>query len=149
MTELMTLHARLEAAAYKLSDNFCYGCYKVVEGEFCPTCHSDDFMRHVDGVGAEYGTEWVIDHIIQDRCESIDEEELFDEMLDECYPEIELGCCSWTPSHVMSELDPIAYRIGVQEHIDSLVEDCQLYESDGDYYQVFDIEEMLIDIEAE
>jgi hypothetical protein len=70
-------------------------------------------------------------------------------MLDECYPEISLGCCSWTPSHVMSELDPTAYRIGVQEHIDSLVEDCQLYESDGEYYQVFDIEEMLIDIEAE
>jgi hypothetical protein len=149
MTELMTLHARLEAAAYKISDNFCYGCYKVVEGEFCPTCHSDDFMRHVEGVGVEYGTEWVIDHIIQDRCESIDDEALFDEMLDECYPEIELGCCSWTPSHVMSELDPTAYRIGVQEHIDSLVEDCQLYESDGDYYQTFDIEEMLHDIEAE
>jgi hypothetical protein len=106
-------------------------------------------MRHVEGVGVEYGTEWVIDHIIQDRCESIDDEALFDEMLDECYPEIELGCCSWSPSHVMSELDPIAYRIGVSEQVSSLVEDCQLYESDGDYYQVFDIEEMLIDIETE
>jgi len=145
----MTLHARLDAAAYKISDRFCYGCYKVVDAEFCPTCHSDDFMRHVEGVGVEYGTEWVIDHIIQDRCESVDDEELFDEMLDECYPEIELGCCSWSPSHVMNELDPTAYRIGVQEHIDSLVEDCQLYESDGDYYQVFDIEEILIDIEAQ
>ncbi|MBW8016195.1 MAG: hypothetical protein FVQ82_08415 [Planctomycetes bacterium] len=149
MTELMTLHARLEAAAYKISDNFCYNCYRVEIGGKCIICGSDDFMRHVDGVGAEYGTEWVIDHIIQDRCESVDDEALFDEMLDECYPEIELGCCSWTPSHVMSELDPTAYRIGVQEHIDSLVEDCQLYESDGDYYQVFDIEEMLIDIESE
>ena len=147
----MTLHARLEAAAYKISDNFCYGCYKVVEGEFCPTCptcHTDDFMRHVEGVGVEYGTEWVIDHIIQNRCESVDDEELFGEMLDECYPEIELGCCSWTPSHVMSELDPTAYQIGVQEHVDSLVADCQLYESDGEYYQVFDIEEMLSDIES-
>ena len=53
MTELMTLHARLEAAAYKISDNFCYGCYKVVEGDYCPQCHSDDFMRHVEGVGVE------------------------------------------------------------------------------------------------
>ena len=143
------LKDKLTALAFDTTDNFCYGCYKVVEGESCPECQSDDFMRHVEGVGVEYGTEWVIDHIIQDRCESIDDEALFDEMLDECYPEIELGCCSWSPSHVMSELDPTAYRIGVQEHIDSLVEDCQLYESDGDYYQVFDIEEMLIDIEAE
>jgi hypothetical protein len=149
MTELMTLHARLEEAAYKKSDNFCYGCYKVVEGEFCPECHSDDFMRHLDGVGVEYGTDWVIEALIKEHCEAIDDEALFDEVLDECYPEIELGCCSWSPSHVMSELDPTAYRIGTQEHIDSLVEDCQLYESDGEYYQVFDIEEFLIDIEAE
>ena len=149
MTALMEIHARLEGIAYKATDNFCYGCYKVVDGEYCPECHSDDFMRHVEGVGVEYGTEWVIDHIIQDRCESIDDEALFDEMLNECYPMIELGCSSWEPSHVLSELDPIAYRIGVSEHVSSLVEDCQLYESDGDYYQVFDIEEMLIDIEAE
>ena len=143
------LRERLEALAFSQTDNFCYGCYRVVEGDFCPQCHSDDFMRHVDGVGVEYGCEWVIDHIIQDRCESVDDEALFDEMIDECYPEIEIGCCSWQPSRVMSELDPTAYRIGVQEHIDSLVEDCQLYESDGEYYQTFDIEEMLIDIEAE
>ncbi len=32
---------------------------------------------------------------------------------------------------------------------DSFVADGQLYELDGDYYQMFDIEEMLIDIEAE
>ena len=149
MTELQTIHARLEQAAYKVTDNFCYSCYKVVHGDRCGDCFTDDFMRHLAGVGVEYGTEWVIEHLITQNCQPVDGVEMFAEMLDECYPEIELGCCSWTPSHVMSELDPTAYRIGVQEHVDSLVEDCQLYESDGDYYQVFDIEEMLIDIEAE
>lgn len=147
MTLLQTIHARLEEAAFKITDNFCYGCYQVVEGAYCPDCHSDDFMRHLEGVGVEYGTEWVIDHIIQDRCEAVDEEALFDEMLDECYPEVTLGCSSWTPSHVLSELDLTAYRIGVSEHVNSLVEDCQLYESDGGHYQVFDIEEMLDGIE--
>ena len=49
----------------------------------------------------------------------------------------------------MSKLDLTAYRIRAQEHVYSLVADCQLYESGGEYYQVFDIEEMLIDIEAE
>ena len=149
MTNLQTLHARLESAAYKKSDNFCYSCYKVVDGAFCPTCHSDDFMRHLEGVGVEYGTEWVIEELIKQHCEAIDDEELFDEMMDECYPEIEIGCCSWTPSHVMSELDPTAYRIGVSEHADSLVQDDQLYECDGAYYQMFDIEEMIDEIEAE
>ena len=29
MTDLQTLHAKLEEAAYKVTDNFCYACYKV------------------------------------------------------------------------------------------------------------------------
>jgi hypothetical protein len=72
MTHLQEIHGRLEAAAYKITDNFCYTCYKVVEGDFCPTCHSDDFMRHFEGVGVEYGTEWIIDHLIETRLEPVD-----------------------------------------------------------------------------
>lgn len=143
MTELMTIHARLESAAYKVTENFCYGCYKVVEGDQCPQCWSDDFMRHLSGVGVEYGTEWVIEHLIKQHCTTVDGEELYEEILDECYPEIAIGCCTFSPSDVMKELDPTAFRIGVSENADSLVQDEQLYECDGEYYQVFDIEEMI------
>jgi len=149
VTELMTIHARLEAAAFKVTDNFCYSCYKVVEGEYCPECHSDDFMRHLSGVGVEYGTEWVIEHLVKQRCTSVDGEELFEEILDECYPEVRVGGCSFSPSDVMKELDPTAFRIGIQENLDSLTEDCQLYESEGEHYTIFDIEEMLDEIETE
>ena len=149
MTNLQTLHARLESAAYKVTDNFCYSCYKVVDGEFCPTCHSDDFMRHLSGVGVEYGCEWVIEHLIKQHCESIDEEELFDEMMDECYPEIEIGCCTFSPSAVMKELDPTCFRIGAQENLDSLAEDGQLYETGGEYYNTHEVEEMIDDIESD
>ena len=149
MTELMTIHARLEAVAYKVTDNFCYGCYKVVEGDQCPQCWSDDFMRHLSGVGVEYGCEWVIEHLIKQHCTAVDGEELFEEILDECYPEITIGCCTFSPSDVMKELDPTCFRIGAQENLDSLTEDCQLYESEGEYYTMFDIEEMIDEIEAE
>ncbi len=149
MTNLQTLHARLESAAYKKSDNFCYGCYQVVDGEFCPICHSDDFMRHLSGVGVEYGTEWVIQHLIEQHCTAVDGEDLFEEILDECYPEVTVGCCTFTPSAVMKDLDPTAFRIGAQENLDSLAEDDQLYECNGDHYQMFDIEEMIDEIEAE
>ena len=81
MTNLQTLHARLEDAAYKITDNFCYGCYKVVKGDYCPTCHSDDFMRHLEGVGVEYGTEWVIEHLIEQNCQAVDGKEMFEDML--------------------------------------------------------------------
>ena len=47
-------------------------------------------------------------------------EDLFEEVLDECYPEVTVGCCTFSPSAVMKELDPTAFRIGAQENLDSL-----------------------------
>lgn len=148
MTDQQILHAKLETAAYSITDNFCYSCYKVVEGEFCPTCHSDDFMRHLEGVGVEYGTEWVIEHLIETNCTEVDGEEMFEEILDECYEEVKIGCCTFYPSDIMKELDPTCFRIGAQENLDSLTQDGQLYEFNGDYYHVHDVEEMLDGIEV-
>ena len=90
-----------------------------------PTCGSDDFMRHLTGVGVEYGTEWIIDHIIETKLEPVDGEEMFEELLDECYPEISIGCCTFSPSQVMKELDPVCFSIGTQENLDGLAQDGQ------------------------
>ena len=144
MTRIDTLNERLEEIAFEETDNFCYGCYVVVEGDRCPHCESDDFMRHLEGVGVEYGTDWVIEHLIKENCEAIDEEELFEELLNDCYPLVEIGSCTFYPADIMKELDPTCFRIGTQEHIDSLIQDGEIYESDGEYYQVFDIEEQLL-----
>ena len=149
MTDLDTIKDLLNEAAYAITDNFCYGCYRVVDGDNCPTCGSDDFMRHLPGVGVEYGTEWVIEHLLETKLEPIDGEELFEEILDECYPEIAIGCCTFSPSQVMKELDPTAFRCGVIDELDSLARDGQLYEHGGEYYTLTDIEEMLDGIEEE
>ena len=149
MTELQTIRARLEQAAFKATDNFCYSCYKVVHGDRCGDCFTDDFMRHLAGVGVEYGTEWVIEHLISQHCQPVDSEEMFAEMLDECYPQVTVGNCTFSPSAVMAECDPVAFRIGVSENLDSLREDCQLYELNGDYYNITDIEDMLDDLESD
>ena len=146
MTTLQIIHGRLEEAAYKVTDNFCYSCYKVVEGDRCPSCGTDDFMRHFEGVGVEYGTEWVIDHLIETRLEPVDGEELFEELLDECYPEVRIGCCTFSPSQVMKELDPTCFNIGVQENLDALAQDFALYEHNGDYYRLEDLVDMVEDI---
>ena len=143
MTILQILHGNLEELAYQVTDNFCYGCYKVVEDEYCPDCGSDDFMRHLKGVGVEYGADWVIEHLLKAHCTAVDGEELFEELLDECYPEVTVGCCTFSPSQVMKELDPTCFRIGTQENLDSLAQDGNLYECDGDYYQLTDIEDMV------
>ena len=149
MTDLEQINERLENAAYKITQKFCYGCYKVIDGDHCPTCGTDDFMRHLEGVGVEYGVDWVIDHLIETRLNPVDGDEYFADMLDECYPEIVIGCCSFYPSQVMKELDPTAFNIGVTEYLDGMVEDGTLYEHNGDYYNMDDLENMLDEIEYE
>ena len=144
MTFLQTLHARLEAVAYKVTDNFCYSCYKVVDGDSCPDCFSDDFMRHLDGIGVEYGTEWVIQHLIREHCTGIDGEEQFEQMLNDCYEPVKVGCCEWDAGHVMKELDPVAFRCGVSDY---LADDDTFVEYDGEYYLLSDIDEMLNELE--
>ena len=147
MTLTQELCNRLDTVAMKITDNFCYGCYRVVEGDHCPKCFSDDFMRHLKGVGVEYGTDWIIRHLLTTRLEPVDGEELFEELLDECYPEVKVGCCCWSPSQVMKELDPICFNIGVDENLQSLAEDGQLFEYEGDYYRLEDVEDLIEELE--
>ena len=133
------LKNKLQALAFDVTDNFCYGCYKVVKGDHCPSCGSDDFMRYLDGVGVEYGTNWVIEHLIKEHCESIDAEEQFEEVLNECFESVKVGSCQWDAGYVMKELDPIAFRCGVSDYL----ADDQFIEIDGEYYGESDIENMI------
>ena len=144
MTDLQTLQAKLEDVAYKVTDNFCYGCYKVVNVTHCPNCHSDDFMRHLDGVGVEYGTDWVIEHLIKEHCTPIDAEEAYEELLNECHEPVKVGCCQWEAGYVMKELDPIAFRCGVADYF---ADDEQFMEVDGQYYNICDIENMIDELD--
>lgn len=54
----------------------------------------------------------------------------FDDMLDDSIPEIEIGCLTYSPSHVLKNVDPTAYRCGLVDFIDSLdVEDSDEYKA--------------------
>jgi hypothetical protein len=146
MTHQQEIHARLEQAAFAVTDNFCYGCYKVVKADHCPDCGSDDFMRHLSGVGVEYGTDWVIEHLIQTNCSPVDGDEMYEELLDECWPEVTIGCGTYSPSQILKNCDEVAFELGVKENLDNLAEDGVLYEVDGDYYRIDDIDQMLSDL---
>lgn len=61
----------------------------------------------------------------------LDTEELYANMLDECYPECEIAGMSFTTSRALKELDPTAFRCGEADYIDSL----NLVEIGGDYYE--------------
>jgi len=62
-------------------------------------------------------------NIIKEKLSDDDLREQFEEMIDEIYPEIKIGTLTFSPSRVLRELDPTAYRIGLYEYEDSLMED--------------------------
>jgi len=140
MTITDDLKDKLTALAFDITDNFCYGCYKVVKADHCPGCHSDDFMRHLAGVGVEYGTDWVIEHLIKEHCSPIDAEEQFEELLSETCETVKISSLEYDPGYVLRNIDPVAFRCGVS---DMLAEDEQYIEVDGQYYNVCDIENMI------
>lgn len=43
----------------------------------------------------------------------------FDEYLDEIYPEVEILGVTFSPSQIMAEVDPIAYRCGFNDWVDA------------------------------
>jgi hypothetical protein len=46
--------------------------------------------------------------------------EQYDELLDEIYGEVKLGNLTFSPSRIIRELDPVAYRTGLNDYEDSL-----------------------------
>jgi predicted ribosome quality control (RQC) complex YloA/Tae2 family protein len=75
---------------------------------------------------------------IADECTRIDREARFDDMLDECYSFEKVGGPFeyMSPSRVLKEVDPIAYRCGVDDYEDSE----EWVEINGDYYERRDAE---------
>jgi hypothetical protein len=54
-------------------------------------------------------------------------EDLYKEMLDECYPMVKVAGMEYETSRALYELDPIAYRVGFNDWLDSLdsCDDCE------------------------
>ena len=85
------------------------------------------------------GLQEVLDYIEAET----DQEELFDEMLQECYGDVNICGLEYNQADIFERVDPIAYRCGVSDYFDSLLSDVR-YElermSEGDVEEFFDIE---------
>lgn len=53
----------------------------------------------------------------------------YDEIIDDSEPEIRIWSCVFSPSMVLKKCDPIAYRCGIDDTVNQLLEDA-LYELD-------------------
>jgi hypothetical protein len=136
-----TVKEALLERAQEISRPFCYSDYITVQANkdgqfFCPKCGSDDLMREVEGVGVEWGYDWVIEHLVKEEGEAVDISELYRDLLDEVYPAVKFGELEYSPSTVLESVDPMAFRMGCNEYADSEVQDGRLIELNGEYYRM-------------
>ena len=80
-----------------------------------------------------------LEETIIQNLERINVDQQYDDMLDECYSFKSVGgiFTNMLPSRVLQECDPVAYRCGLNDYIDSE----ELVEINGDYYDRRDCEE--------
>ena len=84
---------------------------------------------------------------IKYELDPIDTEQRYRDMLDECYPEVKIGCSRFLASKVVEELSPTDFRCGVADYIDSLVTDREISdEIDGEYYDYREVGEIMEEV---
>jgi len=75
----------------------------------------------------ERGTTWQDVTIDEEEEETMltEEEayEMYDEMLDQCYEPYNMSGMIYMPSDILKECDPIAYRVGFSDYVDTLAQD--------------------------
>ena len=80
------------------------------------------------------------------------DDDAYDDMLDECYGEVEICGMTYSPSYALYNLDPVAYRCGRDDYYDSFYGDI-VYElgrmdyGDTEYFYGYTVE--LIDDDEE
>ena len=71
-----------------------------------------------------------IDSHTGEELDDFDLHERYDQWLDEIYPEVELGHSVFQPSEILKELEPITYRVGFSDFLDSMTEDKSIINMD-------------------
>lgn len=136
---------RLEELAFRESKPYCYDCAVVAPSGRCPRCGSDDLMRYVEGVGVEWGTEWVIEHLLKENLEPVDTEEAFADSVREIYGEsVQVAWIEVDTVDTIKAMDLVSYELGETEWIDAQVSDGLIVSADGGtWYWTHDLEAFL------
>lgn len=140
------IQSQLEQLAFKRTTPFCYGCYVLAPKGVCPECHSDDLMRHLEGVGVEWGVNWVIKYILDEELTSVDVEEAFEDMVRSCYPEeTEVGWMKLDTVQLLKDGDPISWRCALSDYQSEEESEGTImsFDNGSTYYRTSDIEELL------
>jgi hypothetical protein len=81
--------------------------------------------------------------------EPVDLEQLYRDMLDDVEPEVRVAGLSFCASRIVEELDPVAFRCGVCDYADSMVNDTITEEIEGNHYDLREAQEIVDEVEAQ
>ena len=146
MSKRETIYNQLTALAFQVSKPFCYLCYREVKTSHCPKCGTDEFMRLLEGVGVEYGTDWVIEEILKEHLEPVNQTESFEDMIEGCYPtETKVGWLELSTMDILKTMDEVSWDIAKDEYISSLEEDEEVmsFDNGSTYFWTHDIESLI------
>ena len=146
MSKRETIYNQLTALAFQVSKPFCYLCYREIKTSHCPKCGTDEFMRIMDGVGCEYGTEWVIEEILRQHLEPVNQEETFESMIEDCYPtDTKVAWVELDTIDILKTMCPCDWDMAKDEYIYNLEQDEELmsFDSGSNYFWTSDIENLI------
>lgn len=75
--------------------------------------------------------------------QSANGEGLYGLYLDEVYGDVEICGMTYNAGDALKEVDPTAYRCGMNDYLDGLCSDNTLIEINGEYYSYSDVESYL------
>lgn len=141
----------LSRFAYKRSIAFCYSCYKEAPSGRCLYCYSDDLIRLLPGVECEYGIDWVIKELIQERLSQVDIEAEFEEEIRQIYPETtQVGWLTLETVETIKTVDQISWHLAQSEWVDNALEEeiITAFDSGEKYYRSSEIEHLLQELDT-
>lgn len=134
----------LEKLAYQRSIPFCYHDYIECPTGRCAKCGSDDLMRLVPEVGCEYGSDWIIKHILETELTPADLEESFEQSVRDSYPEsTKVGWMEFDTVTLMKEQDPVSWRCALLDYESQEESEENIISLNGTYYFRSDIEGLI------
>lgn len=136
---------RLDKLAINRAIPFCYSCYRECPTGRCEHCGSDDLMLSLPEVGCEYGTSWVIQHILETELTPANLEEAFEEMVRECYPETtKVAWAEFDTVGLLKDQDPISWRCALSDYESQEESEGNIFAIDGSaFFWHSDVERLL------
>lgn len=108
---------KLDQLVISRSIPFCYSCYHECPTGRCNICGSDDLMRLLPGVSCEYGTDWIIKEIVQEKLTPVNMNDAFEESVRSTLESktVTIGWLNFDRVTVMKEQDPISWEMAQSE----------------------------------